>query len=380
MLIQEARRAGVEAVFEYDAAEFTLKGNGMRTYLGNFFDAYCQASPEHKKKLIGNFVETIRLPQIPETFDEARTKLVTVIRERALFTFTDDELRIQGNQTGLGVAYEPVSTWYVKSLVIDFPQCVSVVTRENLKKWDVPFSEACELGVQRLRQCTSPKFAPENGYFAGKWNDDYDSSRVLLPEIFRGLPLDGDPVAVIPNRLTLLVTGSRQTAAIKAMLARAEEIMKTVARPQNPSPLIIRNGEVTDFFVEKSSPVFYEVQRAHKIAELIYNDQQVALLDKVYKKTGKKMLVAKCLLNKLPDGTYRSQCVWMKGVVSMLPKTDVVWLSDPLKPEKEQILGMVAWDKMMAIAGDLFLDTEIFPPRYYVSKFPDAEMLRRLLG
>ena len=379
LLLKEAKRAGIAAVFEYDPGEFVLKQHGGLLFLGNIYASYCQANAGHKKRLLGNFLETLRISSRPEAFEEAKNNLVTVIREKALFIFTDLAQRIAGNGKGIHVAAEPITAWFCKTLVIDFPGAISSVGEDDLKKWNVGFEEAAEAGVQYLRNCTTPRFVPENGYFVGVWNDDYDSSRLLLAELFGHLPLEGDPVIVIPNRLTLMVTGSGQPDAIKAMLAKAENIVQTIARPQNPAPLVIRNGEIADFTVGKSSPVFNEVRRAFCLAALIYYQQQKELLDKLHEKNGKDLFVAKYTLNQLKDGSYQSCAVWSKGVIALLPRTDVIMLYDPEKPEKERSLGFVAWDKLVSLAGSLMLDAEMFPERYYVSKFPDEDQLKNLL-
>jgi hypothetical protein len=39
------------------------------------------------------------------------------------------------------------------------------------------------------------------------------------------------------------------------------------------------------------------------------------------------------------------------------------------------LLRRAKWDDVMRIAGDLFLDTQMFPVSFYVSKFPTDEEL-----
>jgi hypothetical protein len=39
------------------------------------------------------------------------------------------------------------------------------------------------------------------------------------------------------------------------------------------------------------------------------------------------------------------------------------------------MLGLGKWDNVMWIAGSLSLDTQMFPARFYVSKFPSEEQL-----
>jgi hypothetical protein len=43
------------------------------------------------------------------------------------------------------------------------------------------------------------------------------------------------------------------------------------------------------------------------------------------------------------------------------------------------MLGMAKWDDVMRIAGGLLLDTQMFPARFYVSKFPSDEQLAAVI-
>ena len=91
---------------------------------------------------------------------------------------------------------------------------------------------------------------------------------------------------------------------------------------------------------------------------------------------GKTSFVAKYTLNQRGDGGYQSYSVWSKTVPTLLPKTDLIAFFDPVKPEAKRTLGVAKWEDVMRIAGDLLLDTEMFPARFYVSKFPTANSLR----
>jgi hypothetical protein len=41
--------------------------------------------------------------------------------------------------------------------------------------------------------------------------------------------------------------------------------------------------------------------------------------------------------------------------------------------------GLAKWDNVMWIAGGLSLDTQMFPARFYVSKFPTEEQLAAVI-
>jgi hypothetical protein len=70
-----------------------------------------------------------------------------------------------------------------------------------------------------------------------------------------------------------------------------------------------------------------------------------------------------------------SRTVSGQRVPALLPKTDLIAFFDPAKPESQRTLGLTRWEEVMRIAGDLFLDTQMFPARFYVSKFLTEEQL-----
>jgi hypothetical protein len=379
LVITEAKKAGIAESQEYDPKSFVIKLGDERIYLVNLFNDYCQANDEHKKRILGNALAPFRQKKQAITFEEAKSKVVAAVRDQALFSFTTLLLELEGGRTEPKTAFEQISAWFTRCLVLDFPGYVSIVSRENLKTWGISFYELYEIGLDRLRDCTIPKFEKQQGFYIGGWHDDYDNSRVLIPEVFAPLHLDGDPVVCLPNRNLLLVTGSENHEEIKAMLKHAEEIVQTKPRPMNPGPLILKDGEVADFSASENSPIFNDVERAKKISALIYYQQQTKALMKLYEQKGKDIFVAKYTLNQLKTGGYGSCCVWSKTIPTLLPKTDRIAFFDPTKPESQRMLGQANWDDCTRIAGDLFLDTQMFPARFYVSKFPTEEQLATVI-
>ena len=200
----------------------------------------------------------------------------------------------------------------------------------------------------------------------------------MIPEVFAPLHLEGDPVVCLPNRNLLLVTGSENDDGIRGMLKQAEEIVRTKSRPMNPAPLILKDGEVADFSVRENSPIFNDVERAKKISALIYYQQQTENLTKLYEQRGKDLYVGEYTLNEFETG-YESFCTWSKTIPTLLPKTDLIGFYDPTKPESQRMLGLAKWEDVMRIAGDLLPDTQMFPARFYVSKFPSEEQLAAVI-
>ena len=231
------------------------------------------------------------MPEESITREQAFEQCVAVVRERALFSFM--ELRSQsGEIQPQPVAFEPLSQWFVGCLVLDAPGYMRMVTKENFEEWNVTFDELFEVGLERLRDSSAPKFQQEDGYFVGCWKDDYDSSRILVADVFTNFPIQGSPVICTPNRLTLLVADSKNEAAVQAMLTRAEYICQNEPRATNPAPLTWKNGEIVDFQASPGSVLFQPVQRAERIAGIIYHEEQKTLIEELHERTGKDNLVA----------------------------------------------------------------------------------------
>jgi hypothetical protein len=379
LVMVEAKKAGIAESLEYDPKRFVLTRGDQGTYLVNLFNDYCQANAEHKKRILGNTLALLREKKEDISFEAAKSKVVAAVREQALFSFTTLWSELEGRKTEPKIASEPISAWFARCLVLDFPEYVSMVSPENLKTWGVSFDELFETGLARLRDCTSPKFEKQPDFYISGWHDDYDSSRILIPEVFASLQLDGDPVVCLPDQNLLLVTGSENHDGIKAMLKHAEEIVRTKTRPMNPAPLILKDGEVCDFAVRENSPIFSDVERAKKISALFYYQQQTENLMKLYEQKGKDLFVGKYSLNQSERRGYESYSVWSKTVPTLLPKTDLIAFFDPTKPESERVRGRAKWKEVMRIAGDLLLDTQMFPARFYVSKFPTEEQLAAVI-
>lgn len=377
LVLDELRRLGKPADYAFDEAAFTLKRGTDSAHLENTYAAYCQAKGAHRKQILANFVGALAAGDsfTQLGFEQTRELLVSGVRETILSSFSSTYWMTGDATKKPAHAAVPLSRWFSETVLIDFPTHMALVGEGQLREWGITFEEALALGKERLRQSTTPKFAHDRGVYVGTWKDDYDSSRVVLPGLFDDLPLAGKPVVVLPNRLTLMVAGSDDPEAIRRMLERAEEIVRTEAKPQNPAPLLVDDGRITDFVLAPDSPAFDAVQRAHGLAALLYYNEQQKALEDFHTKTGKDIHVAKFSLMQDQAGRYGSHTLWVRDVIALLPEADHVLFYEPDAPEAERIVARVPWAIVKAQLDDLMLDTQLFPPRHYVSRFPTPEQL-----
>jgi hypothetical protein len=262
IMLDEIIKAGGSKDYVFVPDTFMLKRDGDLINLRNAYEQYCREKDDVRERTLRHFVAALVSSKSTEPIQwaEAQDKLVAVVREQAMFSQAEAIWSIEYDRPpSAKMVYKPLTKWFTKTVVLDFPGHVTVVSESQMKEWGIDFDEAFEIGVDNLKKGSTPKFDSAGPFFVGKWKDDYDSSRTLLPDLFSGLHLNGDPVVVLPNRLTLLVAGSNDGSGIRAMLIKAEEIMRTETKPQNPSPLVIQNGQIRDFDVPRSSPIFHNV-------------------------------------------------------------------------------------------------------------------------
>jgi hypothetical protein len=164
LVMTEAKKAGLAESLEYDPKSLVLKRGDQRTNLVNLFSDYSQANAEQKKQILGNTLALLREKRENISFEEAKSKIVAAVREQALFSFITLWWELEGGKTEPKIATEPISAWFARCLVLDFPEYVSMVSPEHLKNWGVSFDELYEVGLARLRDGTIPESEKQQGF------------------------------------------------------------------------------------------------------------------------------------------------------------------------------------------------------------------------
>ncbi|MBS0658487.1 MAG: hypothetical protein JSR82_09625 [Verrucomicrobia bacterium] len=363
--------------FAYDRANFQLRAGEIVANLGNVYTEWKRAAWSQRRLVLGNLLNMMRhLHRGPETpgWVEARDRLVAVVRER----FFMEAVRLQTREPAdsqRGPAHAPFSDFFARCLVLDYPSHTHYVNEENLTEWAMDFEEAWAMGLERLQDSTQSKFRLEQGVFRGDWNDDYDSSRVLLPEMLARLEVRGAPVVCLPNRLTLLVAGSEDPESICRMLAQAEQVLSVSVKPQNAVPLVLRDGHFVDYRPPAGAADFEAVEKVRYLAWLGIYEEQTRLLEEKHAAEGKDLHVGRYGVVRSDQGVYSSYALWGDGMTGLLPQADEIYFCD--RPEDPRVLGRAPWARAQEELGDLLLDAGMFPPRFYVSRFPGEERIRR---
>ena len=141
-------------------------------------------------QVIAHFVHSIlNVPALPATFDEVRPLLLPALRRKSLLDYIQREAPA-GTPNVSGYVHRDVGPDIVLVLAIDAEQTISLVMDATFNGWDVTFEQALAVTMDNLRDRSADNFMPFDGVpglVLGNWNDGYDSSRILLPDLmYRG--------------------------------------------------------------------------------------------------------------------------------------------------------------------------------------------------
>ena len=304
---------------------------------------------------------------------EALPWLLPKVRPR----FEYEALRLRTGRPGPEA--RPLAGIFAQSLVVDLPDQQLDVGAAELNAWQVDFDSL----MQRARTNLLARGGEEGfqrlgpGRYRSSWQDDLDGSRMLLPGILQRLPLEGDPVVVLPRRDTLLVVGSEDPQGLRWALEGALEFLNEDPRSLNGCPLRLRNYRWEPFEIREEHPVCPLLDRIQQRRLKDEYAQQKALLDRRHGAQGRDITVAPFQLERNPDGAVSSFTVWSRTMgEAWLPKADRVCL-DWEAPEGAG-RTWVPWASVQRHLCHLLEPVGLFPERYRFTGLPQAELLATL--
>jgi uncharacterized protein YtpQ (UPF0354 family) len=375
LMMDRIHQAGEKSKLVYDPDEYLVRGEAERTatvYLTNAYQEYCTAPDDAREKVLKHWVRNwfTYLRDLPDEFEDAKHDLLPVVRSRWHFEST----ALQGEvESGVRTSwpYQVLGEHFGVGLVYDLPEAMRSIPQSNLDAWGVTFYEAMEVACKNLLALPSKFIRPPSGkgVYLSATGDSYDASRLLLADLIRQFRVRGDPIAMIPNRDNLIVTGAADLRGLWAMSNLAAEAIK---KPRLISGIALRldGDEWVPWLPKVSHPSYNDLQRLQlQSFGHDYADQK-DLLDKLHAKNGEDVFAATFSVIRSPHSRVFSYATWTDTKNTLLPKTDVVVLG--------RISGkpaMVEWQKVVDVVGDLMEAVDIYPPRFRVRGFPSDDKL-----
>jgi uncharacterized protein YtpQ (UPF0354 family) len=368
--VVEKRLREQHIAFKYDADNFKIvlrpKGSKSDAYwnLRNSFDEWSAAAAADRPAILDRFLRLAlsALGPVP-TLADGSARLLPFIRDRAYF----DAAPL--------LARQPLSELLRVGVAIDRDEQMTLITDEKLKSEAWTFERALAVARDNLRaRSEEPLVQLSPGLWASRALDSYDSSRILLPELFTKLPLSGAPVVLVPCRDLLLVAGDRDATALMTM---ADEGERAVQSPRPITLLPLRwDGKVwRDFLPDVTPEVRHRYHRLSLQSQADYYAEQKRVLEPELAKRHEDVFVASySVAENKKTGEVFSYAVWTRGVLTLLPRAEDVMFGDP----EHGVQARVHWARVIDVMGPAMKKEPGWPDRWRIERFPTDEEMARL--
>jgi hypothetical protein len=311
-----------------------------------------------------------------EPLNLVRNRLLPAVR--ASFYFASMDLLASGG-TGKPPPALPHSSLGNAAAVgigIDSKDTIRLVSTKDVDKWNVPFEALEQIAIGNLRKQGASFEQLEPGVWAARTKDTYAAARVLLVDEIRKLGLAGGAVALIPNRDLLLLAGAKDSKALLAIAGRAE-VAAEEPRRIHTIALCLHDARWTDCIPDATPQVrarFREL--ALRSWGMLYEEQKKPLQEKL----GDQVFVGSLSVVKNEEtGEIASYATWAKSVPTMLPRAEVVVFVGVAGNDEPKVLGMVPWDRVIAVCGPHLKPDGGTPERWATGDwFPSEADLARM--
>lgn len=383
-LMTALRRAGDREDIVYERDEFRLVRPKTKniTNLATIYTEHCSLPRNERKAHLERLAEAFVLSQdeLPPGFDEARQHLRPKIWTRAQFAMMDLQQRLESGPA-LDLPLYSLGEHLLTTVVYDLPSSMRTLSEEDFEGWNTSYYEAMETARVNLDETTIAWARVGENLHSAITGDNYDSSRVLLTSRIREFELQGEPIAMVPTRDSLLVTGSEDVEGLQMMLELTGKNLAEDPRPLSGVPLQLIDDEWQDWQPPADHPLQADFEwLTQMFLGGVYADQQ-ALLSSVLEKDALDVFVASFSGAENSDtGQKFSYCVWSEGVDAMLPETQYIELMTEADLDRGEGTGVGGtWSEVHEVVGDLMQPVaDLYPPRWRVREFPSQQQLEQI--
>jgi len=348
----------------------------MVAYLDGIFQETREFAPEQRLAQIVRFLSIFE--QTPEelSWDAVSERLLPVVRVVGF-----------ANDSPLRLITRPFLPFLRLFVAIDHEDSIAFVSENNLQEWQKNASEVFERAFQTLADHISPADVEPYDSDASSpilhvaANDSYEPSRLAALGFLASFAgkVSGNPIAIIPDRSRMLITGDGDTQALGRLARSAEAEFRAAARSISPAVYTVANdGTVQPLHLASDHPEHFLVERGHRVLAASCYAEQQERLEKQFERDGIDIFVANLgLFADKVTGETRSWAALPEGVDTLLPEADLIAIGGGQGDSKWQ--AMVPWQLMFELAPEWLKPApEHDPPRWRSVGWPNAATLAKL--
>ena len=372
------RAEGYSAPIQIDQPGFRLLlgSDGSQIFnLDNFYRDYCRVSKAERKSVIQRYSKGMIGNDLPSTFVDAKPNLLPILRSRSLIEYVALSGDGDGDVTNDNLpASQPFSADSVIMLAYDTEHAMVTISGSTLADWEVSFSTALAAATDNLRDATVASFEQVlPGLFVGTWDDAYDTSRLLFPDVVYQLGVGGEPLLMIPTRNRFMVVSANDRAAQLSMIGLARQFVSEEGRQISALMYKYEQGRAVKYTPSDSEVARHLAEFRRSMLADDYAGQK-EMMEKSHEISGADVFVASYqVLSSKKTGREASFTVWTEDVDSLLPETDLVALVSTAELEDGNSAPpkLIAWRDLQAATGAFERVPDRYPARYKPVNFPN---------
>ncbi|NVJ18045.1 DUF1444 family protein [Myxococcus sp. AM010] len=390
---REALMRQVEALLRADPAvekvarrtqdyglDITRAGSDGTFFLDNLFADTRELPPEQRVQLIQRYLRAL-WQESPDSlhWEQARELLLPVLRASTFGMSLRKQAEADREMVG-----RRTLPFLRELLVMDLPESAMFVQRRHLETWGVTEEEAftaAHANLVRLPDEGVELYDEEHGpLWTVETRDTYETSRLLRPGFLASFAgrVEGRPVAVLPERSTLLIGGDARPELVARLSESAEREYAAASRCLTPALYTVDDaGRVVPYVHPGQDALANRVRLAHVRLALAEYSAQKEALDALHAEQEVDLFVASYSATaRKRDEFPISWCVWSHDVDALLPEADMVAVRPAAEGEE---FFTVPWREVQRIAGGCLTPVpELWPPRYRTTQTPSPEMVEQL--
>ena len=288
--------------------------------------------------------------------------------------------RVADHGAGLQPISRPAMPYLSELVVIDAPTSMAYLTDSHLAKCGATAEQAFSAARDNMAATALRTMDQKRSQGAPliRFIDDGDAYFSSLPLIDgwlagMGARLGARPIAFVTEHTGLLLTVETPNGDGVTMLQKmAEEEWTKAVRPVSPVPYTVdADGRVVPYDVPRDHPAWETLRHSRILLALTaYEPQTEHYRDDFAAEHDPFMAALKGFRS--PDGEEYTVATWTEGIVSLLPKVDVITFV-----KQDTDIFRIPWGIVSDEVG-LTPSEGCHPPRYHVGSWPGPEVIVRM--
>jgi hypothetical protein len=378
-----SKRYGILHTMTYDKDTFCIRIDGpnigqtwnLRNPYKECHGTYGKAREGILKKYVLGIKESITASDVLKApFDKVRGRLRPLVRSKIL---TDNErYEFKGDNLSefRATPRKSFSSDANILLAIDGRHGIEVVLQHHLDAWGVAFDDALDIAIKNLTATSRVRFEKSwAGFFQGGWKDYYDSSRLLLPNLFSEHGPFDDPVIMIPASDAIYIADKADIASQLHMLDAVQWHVDTSLKIVSTQMYHFVDGKPTEYKPDDKQLTFKLAEIYKPLFQSYAHQQKKVVEDHLIENGNWAYIMSPIITQSKEKNEIATVCCWANDMESIFTEADIIAVTRVARTDDGGAHvhsdPVLMWNEVIEKYGHLLQKMDGFPNLYRAAPF-----------